>query len=69
MEIISQFTAEAKLMNVIRRIFLITSGIRPEDVTEFTDILDKLLLEFYSKVKDRRRVSDKTNTQSLNYLG
>lgn len=55
-ETIDRLTAETKLMNVIRRLILMTTDIRPADIEKIADCIDKQLSDILGEVGKRSTV-------------
>lgn len=52
-ETIDRMTAETKLMNVIRRLLLLTQDIRPADIIKIADCIDVKLCEIMDTIDNR----------------
>jgi len=63
---VGRMTGEAKIMNIIRRLLLITQDIRSEDVFKIADHLDKELYFILQEIPSRYSkdaLRTKTNTR------
>lgn len=56
LETIDRMAAETKLMNVIRRLILMTTDIRPKDIENIADCIDKQLCDILGEVGKRSTV-------------
>lgn len=52
-ETIDRLASETRLMNVIRRLVLLTMDMRPEDINKITDCIDSQLHEIMDKINSR----------------